>query len=76
DIRCVRRDNPSTWRGIFVIPQTPFDEQGELDLDGLRRVVDFSVECGAHGIVHPVMASEFYSLSDAARPVPLPLPSV
>lgn len=61
----VQQQHP--WRGIFTIPVTPFDEQGELDLDALRRVVEFSCEQGAHGIVHPVMASEFFTLSDDER---------
>lgn len=61
------RSDPRTWRGIFTIPQTPFDDDGEIDYDDLRRCVDFCVECGAHGIVHPVMASEFFTLSDAER---------
>lgn len=54
-------------RGIFTIPSTPFDEGGELDEEGLRRIVDFCVECGAHGIVSPVNASEFTRLSDEER---------
>jgi hypothetical protein len=68
----VDRADPRTWRGIFVIPQTPFDESGELALDDLSRLIDFCVESGAHGIVYPVMASEFFVLSDAEakkRPV-------
>ncbi len=65
--------DPRTWRGIFAIPPTPFDERGELDLDGLRRVVEFSVEAGAHGIVHPVMVSEFSVLSDAERLAMIPV---
>jgi len=65
--------DPRTWRGIFTIPSTPFDEQGEIDFDGMKRVVDFCVECGAHGIVHPVMASEFFTLSDAERLALIPV---
>jgi dihydrodipicolinate synthase/N-acetylneuraminate lyase len=65
--------DPHAWRGIFAIPPTPFDEQGELDLDGMRRVIDFTVECGAHGIVYPVMVSEFFVLSDAERAQLTPL---
>lgn len=64
---------PRTWRGIFAIPPTPFDERGEVDLDSLRRAVEFCVECGAHGIVHPVMASEFFTLSDAERLAMMPV---
>jgi 4-hydroxy-tetrahydrodipicolinate synthase len=59
--------NSGTWRGIFTIPPTPFDEQGEIDVDSLRSAVEFSVEVGSHGIVHPVMASSFFTLSDAER---------
>ncbi|MFO7917348.1 MAG: dihydrodipicolinate synthase family protein [Anaerolineae bacterium] len=55
------------YRGVFTIPSTPFDEEGQMDEEGLRRVVDFCVGCGAHGIVYPVNASEFTNLSDEER---------
>jgi dihydrodipicolinate synthase/N-acetylneuraminate lyase len=55
------------WRGIFTIPVTPFDDDMEIDVDGLRSQLDFCVEAGAAGIVHPVMASEFFTLSDEER---------
>lgn len=54
-------------RGIYTIPSTPFDQEGQLDEEGLRRVIDFCVGCDAHGIVSPVNASEFTSLSDDER---------
>ncbi|MCZ7574602.1 MAG: dihydrodipicolinate synthase family protein [Ardenticatenaceae bacterium] len=60
-------DKVQPWRGIFTIPQTPFDEQGELDEESLRREVDFCIRAGAHGLVAPVVASEFYVLSDDER---------
>lgn len=55
------------FRGVFTIPSTPFDEQLNVDWAGLRRIVDFCVECGAHGIVWPVNASSFGTLSDEER---------
>lgn len=55
------------FRGIFTIPVTPFHDNGEIDIAGFRRVVDFCVDCGAHGLVYPVNASEFTVLSDAER---------
>jgi 4-hydroxy-tetrahydrodipicolinate synthase len=55
------------YRGIFTIPSTPFREDGEIDVPSFRRLVDFCIECGAHGLVFPVNASEFTSLSDAER---------
>ena len=54
-------------RGVYTIPSTPFDDAGEIDQEGLRRTVDFCVECGAHGLVYPVNASQFTTLSDAER---------
>ncbi|TFG73608.1 MAG: dihydrodipicolinate synthase family protein, partial [Anaerolineales bacterium] len=56
-----------TFRGIFTIPSTPFQENGEIDIPSFRRVIDFCVGCGAHGLVFPVNASEFTALSDAER---------
>ncbi len=55
------------FRGIFTIPSTPFRPDGAIDVPGFRRIVDFCVDCGAHGLVYPVNASEFTSLSDAER---------
>ncbi len=55
------------FRGIFTIPSTPFRADGEVDVISFRRLVDFCVDCGAHGLVYPVNASEFTSLSDAER---------
>ena len=55
------------FRGVFTIPSTPFDERFQVDCEGLRRIVDFCVGCGAHGIVWPVNASSFATLSDGER---------
>ncbi|MCW4038468.1 MAG: dihydrodipicolinate synthase family protein [Candidatus Bathyarchaeota archaeon] len=55
------------YRGIFTIPSTPFREDGEIDVPSFRRLVDFCIECGAHGLVFPVNASEFTTLSDTER---------
>ena len=55
------------YRGIFGIPATPFNEDETLDVRSLESVLDFSVENGCHGIVMPVMASEYQSLTDQER---------
>lgn len=55
------------WRGIFPIVVTPFTASYELDEEGLRRLVRFSIEAGAHGLVGPANASEFVTLSDDER---------
>ncbi len=56
-----------SFRGIITIPATPFDEQFEVDWEELRRILDFCVECGAHGIVWPINVSAFATLSDEER---------
>lgn len=55
------------FRGVYSILPTPFDDQGNLDVESLRRVVSFTIECGAHGVVSPANASEAPYLSDAER---------
>ncbi len=55
------------FRGVFTIPSTPFQENGEIDWADFKQVIDFCVACGAHGIVWPVNASGFPVLTDEER---------
>lgn len=57
----------SQMRGIYAIPPTPFTPDGQLDEASLHSVVRFIVRAGGHGIVTPVNASEFTSLTDEER---------
>jgi dihydrodipicolinate synthase/N-acetylneuraminate lyase len=54
-------------RGVYVILCTPFDEQGSVDIDSLRKEVRFCVDAGVHGVVTTANASEFWTLSDDER---------
>ena len=54
-------------RGIYAIPCTPMNDDFSLDKDGLVNIVNFIVSSGAHGIVAPVNASEFTTLTDDER---------
>lgn len=65
--RSAGRHAKEPFRGIFTIPSTPFQPNGEIDVPSLRREVDFCVACGAHGLVFPVNASEWTVLSDDER---------
>ena len=56
-----------TFRGIFTVLSTPFDKRLEVDWEGLRHIVDFCIECGVHGLVWPVIASSFTTLTDEER---------
>lgn len=55
------------FRGVFSIPVTPFQDNGDVDEAALQRCVEFCIEAGAHGLVSPVNASEFVALSDDER---------
>jgi dihydrodipicolinate synthase/N-acetylneuraminate lyase len=54
-------------RGIFPVLQTPIDAQGQLDTVSLQSEVAFCIAAGAHGVVYPVLGSEFQFLSDRER---------
>ena len=55
------------FRGIFGILTAPFDQNYDLDLEDVKRQVEFLIKGGVHGIVVPVNASEYWTLSDEER---------
>jgi len=55
------------FRGIYGIPVTPFNEDETIDWKSMESVLHFTVEAGCHGVVMPVMVSEFQVLSDDER---------
>ena len=55
------------WRGIFAVLQTPLTEADAIDMQVMARQVEFSVACGSHGLVYPVLGGEFQYLTDAER---------
>jgi dihydrodipicolinate synthase/N-acetylneuraminate lyase len=61
------------YTGVFPIAPTPFAESGELDLEGMRRVLDCMVDQGVDGICILANYSEQFLLSDEERDVLLDL---
>lgn len=55
------------FRGVYAIPVTAFHEDGSIDFKGVSKCVEYCIETGSHGIVMPVNASEFFTLSDSER---------
>jgi len=55
-----------TMRGVFPILITPFDEAGRIDEASLRRLVDFDIAAGVHGL-GVALGSEIFKLSEAER---------
>ena len=55
------------WEGIWPVAPTPFHEDGRLDEDGMRRVLDCTIDQGATGICILTNFSEQFLLSDDER---------
>jgi dihydrodipicolinate synthase/N-acetylneuraminate lyase len=55
------------YAGVFPIAPTPFHENGDLDLDGMRRVLDCMIDQGVDGICILANFSEQFLLTDAER---------
>ena len=61
------------YAGVFPIAPTPFSDSGDLDLEGMRRVLDCMVDQGVDGICILANYSEQFLLSDEERDVLLDL---
>ncbi|MEB0012173.1 dihydrodipicolinate synthase family protein [Glaciimonas sp. Gout2] len=57
------------YRGVFPVAPTIFDDQGNLDLDGQRRCLDFMIDAGSDGICILANFSEQFVLSDDERTI-------
>lgn len=55
-----------TMRGVYPILITPFDERGRIDEESLRRLVEFNLAAGVHGL-GIALGSEVFKLSEAER---------
>lgn len=57
----------AAYAGVFPIAPTPFTESGDLDLDGMCRVLDCMVDQKVDGICILANYSEQFLLTDAER---------
>ena len=53
-------------RGVYPILVTPFDETGRIDEESLRRLIDFNLDAGVHGL-GVALGSEIFKLAEAER---------
>lgn len=60
-------NNDHVFSGVFPIAPTPFHENGDLDLEGQRRVLDCMVDQGVDGICILANYSEQFALGDGER---------
>jgi len=56
-----------TYRGVFPVVPTIFDDQGAIDMDGQKRAVDFMIDAGSEGLCILANFSEQFVLTDAER---------
>lgn len=57
----------SAFTGVYPIAPTPFQTNGDLDLDGMKRVIDCMVDQGVDGICILANYSEQFLLADRER---------
>jgi dihydrodipicolinate synthase/N-acetylneuraminate lyase len=55
------------YRGVFPVAPTPFLDNGDLDLDGMKRVLDCMIDQGVDGICILANYSEQFVLTGAER---------
>ncbi|WP_212523354.1 dihydrodipicolinate synthase family protein [Actibacterium sp. MT2.3-13A] len=55
------------YSGIWPVAPTPFHDDGTLDLDGMRRVLDCMIDQGVDGICILANFSEQFLISDEER---------
>lgn len=55
------------YTGVFPIAPTVFHDNGDLDLEGNRRALDFMIDAGVNGICILANYSEQFALTDAER---------
>lgn len=56
------------FRGSYTVTVTPFTEDGSnVDLEALRRYIDWQLEAGVPGLILLGSTGEFLSVSDAER---------
>ncbi len=52
------------FKGVIALPPTPLDDDGKIDKESLRSVIDFDLENGCHGVGVLAAAGEGYLLPD------------
>jgi 4-hydroxy-tetrahydrodipicolinate synthase len=60
-------ESPKPMRGVFIIMATPYTAEKAVDYEDLAHEVEFLARCGAHGMVWPQLASEYYKLTREER---------
>ncbi len=55
---------PKPFRGTFTVMITPFDEAGEVNVKALKKLVNWQIDQGIHGLIPLGSTGEFLSMSE------------
>ncbi len=61
------RSSKRPYRGVFPVAPTIFNENGQFDIEGQKRAIDFMIDAGSNGICILANFSEQFVLSDDER---------
>ena len=53
-----------TYRGVWPVMLTPFDENRQIDWESLKKLIDWYIAAGVHGLFANCQSSEMFFLSD------------
>jgi 4-hydroxy-tetrahydrodipicolinate synthase len=53
------------YRGVWPVMLTPFDDNREIDWESLKKLIDWYLGAGVHGLFANCQSSEMFFLSDA-----------
>jgi len=53
--------------GLWPVMLTPFKDNNDLDLDGLKKITDLYLESGANGMFANCLSSEMFQLTEEER---------
>lgn len=59
--------NSVNWHGSFAVIVTPFKQDGSIDEAGYRRIIDFIIDSGCHGVIAAGSTGEFFLMSAEER---------
>src|ERR1700733_15760191 len=57
----------TSYRGVFPVAPTIFDDEGPLHPEGQKRCIDFMIDAGSNGLCILANFSEQFALSDDER---------
>lgn len=59
--------NSVNWHGSFAVIVTPFKKDGAIDEAGYRRIIDYIIDSGCHGVITAGSTGEFFLMEPEER---------